>query len=152
MPGPAVDPATADAVPDAECTRNCHRPSAVSPSSKPVPPGPSSAIAVAGAPVTVALGVSHAPAVKLCRVSTTAASVAAGSRLPDPKVRTPGTPPPEPSQITPGGSSSGRVPFGCRVSTPAVSGAQATRGLPAPQSAAGGTVQNWSVVHWCVTG
>jgi hypothetical protein len=96
--------------------------------------------------------VSHAAAVKLCRVSTTAPSAAAGSRLPDPKVRTPGTPTPEPSQVTPGGSSSGRAPFGCWASTPAVSGTQSTVDPPASHSAAGGTVQNWSVVHWCVTG
>ena len=134
--------AEATASPDAVCTRNCQWPSALSPSSKPVPPRPAWAIAVAGAPAGNALGVSHAPAVKLCRVSTTAPSVPAGSRLPDPKVRTPGTPPPEPSQVTPGGRISGRAPFSCCASTPAVSGTQSTVDRAGPQSAAGGTVQN----------
>src|SRR4051794_41637412 len=153
MPAPAVKaPARTSAFRDAVCTANCQWPSADSPSSKPAPPTPVWATAVAGVPAGDAAGVSQAPALKLCRVSTTEPSVPAGSRLADPKVRTPGTPFPEPSQATPGGSSNGRAPFGCQASTPAVSATHRTVTPPAPQSAAAGTAEYWSVVHWCVTG
>src|SRR3954453_5486195 len=153
MPAPAVmAPARTAAFRDAVCTANCQWPSADSPSSKPAPPTPVWATAVAGVPAGDAAGVSQAPALKLCRVSTTEPSVSAGSRLADPKVRTPGTPFPEPSQATPGGSSNGRAPFGCQASTPAVSATHRTVTPPAPQSAAAGTAEYWSVVHWCVTG